>query len=337
MTKKVVAFGEVLLRFSTQGYLKFSQAEAFNADYGGSELNVLTTIAHFGMQTEMVTRLPENDIAQTAIMEMRKHNVSISYIARGGDRLGLYFLEKGASVRGSKIIYDRAHSSFANIEKGMIDWKEVFKDATWFHWSGITPGVSQGAADACMEAIEVATELGLTISTDFNYRANLWNYGKTPGEIMEKMVSKCHVILAGDYASEQYFNIVPQGTSEKELQKSLSEKLKIRFPNCQKIVITHRKNISAMHNVWSAVLYDGKELIESTSYDITDIVDRIGAGDSFMGALIYGLNHFEDEKALNFAVAASCLKHTIYGDANLVSKEDVVNLMDGDTSGRVKR
>ncbi|QLE03037.1 sugar kinase [Galbibacter sp. BG1] len=335
--KKIVAFGEVLLRFSTQGHLKFSQAGAFNADYGGSELNVLTGLANFGMQAEMVTRLPDNDIALSALMQMRKYNVGTHHIVKGGDRLGLYFLEKGASVRGSKIVYDRAHSAFAQIKKGMVDWKEVFKDASWFHWSGITPGVSQGAADACMEAIGVATEMGLTISTDFNYRANLWNYGKTPGEIMENMVAKCHVILAGDYASQQYFNIVPEGENEKALQASLCNKLKARFPLAQKIVITNRKNISAMHNLWSAVLYDGNKLIESTSYEITDIVDRIGAGDSFMGALIYGLNHYNDQKALDFAVAASCLKHTIYGDANLVSKEDVESLMGGDTSGRVKR
>ncbi|WP_335964420.1 sugar kinase [Galbibacter sp. PAP.153] len=335
--KKVVALGEVLLRLSTKGHLKFSQAIELNADYGGSELNVLTGLANFGMQAEMVTRLPENDIAQTALMQMRKYNIGTKHILKGGKRLGLYFLEKGASVRGSKIIYDRAHSSFADIEKGMIDWETVFKDAAWFHWSGITPGVSQGAADVCLEAIEMATDLGLTVSTDFNYRANLWNYGKTPGDIMEKMVSKCHVILAGDYASKQYFNIVPDGDSEEKLQQSLCEKLKQHFPNSKKIIITNRKNISALHNKWSAVMYDGEKMRSSQSYDITDIVDRIGAGDSFMGALIYGLSHYNDQKALDFAVAASCLKHTIYGDANLVSKEDVENLMGGDTSGRVNR
>ncbi|WP_417444935.1 PfkB family carbohydrate kinase [Joostella sp.] len=335
--KKVVALGEVLLRLSTKDHLKFSQAIEMNADYGGSELNVLTGLSNFGMQSEMVTRLPANDIATTALMQMRKYNVGTSHIVKGGDRLGLYFLEKGASARGSKIIYDRAHSSFANIEKGMIDWKSVFKDATWFHWSGITPGVSQGAADVCMEAIEVASQMGITISTDFNYRANLWNYGKTPGEVMEKMVAKCHIILAGDYASKQYFDITADGTTEAELQESLCKKLRARFPSSDKIIITNRKNISAMHNIWSAVLYDGNKMLSSKSYDITDIVDRIGAGDSFMGALIYGLNNYDDQKALDFAVAASCLKHTIYGDANLVSKEDVAQLMAGDATGRVSR
>ncbi|GLB48037.1 sugar kinase [Neptunitalea lumnitzerae] len=335
--KKIVALGELLLRLSTKDYLKFSQVNEFNADFGGSELNVLTSIAKFGLPVEFITRLPKNDIGESALMEMNKYKVGTGHIPMGGDRLGIYFLEKGASIRGSKIVYDRAHSSFSTIQKGMIDWKEVFKDANWFHWSGITPGVSQEAADVCMEAIEVANEMGLTVSTDFNYRANLWKYGKTPQEIMEPMVAKCHVVLAGDYASKQYFDIDPEGTTEKELLISLCEKLRNRFSSIQKIAITNRGSISASHNTWSAVLHDGTTLHESESYNITHIVDRIGAGDSFMGALIYGLNTYDDATALNFAVAASCLKHTIYGDANLVSKEEVENLMGGDQSGRVQR
>lgn len=335
--KKVIAFGEILLRFSTTNHLRISQSNAFNADYGGSELNVLTTAANFGLDCEMVTVLPDNDLGMAAIMQMRKFNIGTQFIPNEGERLGLYFLEKGASVRGSKIIYDRAHSSFSQIKPGMIDWKEVFKDATWFHWSGITAGVSQGAADVCLEAIEIAFNMGLTISTDFNYRANLWNYGKSAGEVMEAMVSKCHVILAGDYASRQYFDIHAIGDTADELNESLCEKLTARFPIAEKIIITHRENISALHNKWSAVLYNGKELLKSKAYDITDIVDRIGAGDSFMGAIIFGLNQFEDQQALEFAVAASCLKHTIYGDANLVTAQEVIQLTQGDTSGRVSR
>ncbi|SFU27557.1 2-dehydro-3-deoxygluconokinase [Pustulibacterium marinum] len=335
--KKIVGLGELLLRLSTKDCLKFSQVNNFNADFGGSELNVLTSIAKFGLPVEFITRLPENDLGESAIMEMKKHSVGTNFIPMGGDRLGLYFLEKGAALRGSKIVYDRAFSSFSTIKKGMIDWKEVFKDANWFHWSGITPGVSQDAADVCMEAIDVANEMGLTVSTDFNYRANLWNYGKSPSEIMTPMVSKCHVVLAGEYASEQYFNIVPEGTTEKEKMQSLCDLLVKQFGSIQKVAITNRGDISASHNTWSAVLYDGKEMHESTTYDITNIVDRIGAGDSFMGALIYGLNTYDDKNALEFAVAASCLKHTIYGDANLVSKKEVENLMGGDLSGRVQR
>lgn len=335
--KKVVALGEILLRFSTKDHLRISQSNTFNADYGGSELNVLTSAANFGMDCEMVTILPDNDLGMAAIMQMRKFNIGTQFITRSGQRLGLYFLEKGASVRGSKIIYDRAHSSFAEIKTGMINWEEVFKNASWFHWSGITAGVSQGAADVCLEAIEVAYKMGLTISTDFNYRANLWNYGKSAGEVMEAMVSKCHIILAGDYASRQYFAIHATGNTADEQNKSLCDKLKARFPIAEKIIITHRENISALHNRWSAVLYNDGKLLKSKSYEITDIVDRIGAGDSFMGALIYGLNHFDDQKALEFAVAASCLKHTIYGDANLVTAAEVIDLMQGDTTGRVKR
>lgn len=335
--KKAITFGEILLRLSTKDYLKFSQANEFNADYGGSEFNVATSMANFGMDTEFITRLPDNDIGKSALMQMRKHNVFTNHIVAGGDRLGIYFLENGASMRGSKVVYDRENSSFSTIKIGMINWEAVFENANWFHWSGITPGISQDAADVCLEAIETASRLGITISTDFNYRANLWNYGKSPSEIMEKMISYCDVILAGDYASKQYFGITPIGDTEKELQLSLCQMLMERFPKVKKIAVTNRGNINALHNTWSALLYDGNVVYESPIYDITFIVDRIGGGDSFMGAFIYGLNHYEDQKALDFAVAASCLKHTIYGDANLVSKEEVENLMNGNQSGRVSR
>jgi 2-dehydro-3-deoxygluconokinase len=335
--KKIITFGEVLLRLSTKDYLKFSQASEFNADFGGSELNVAASIVNFGMNAEFITRLPDNDIGKSALMQMRKHNVATNNVVFGGERLGIYFLENGASVRGSKIVYDRQNSSFSTIKSGMVNWESVFKDAAWFHWSGITPGISQDAADVCLEAIKVASKLGITISTDFNYRANLWKYGKSPSEIMNEMISYCDVILAGDYASEQYFNIVPTGTLKRELELSLCELLTERFPKVKKIAVTTRGNLNALHNTWSAVLYDGKELYESITYDITHIVDRIGGGDSFMGALIYGLNTYDDQKALDFAVAASCLKHTIYGDANLVTNAEVENLMAGNQSGRVSR
>jgi 2-dehydro-3-deoxygluconokinase len=335
--KKAITLGEILLRFSPKNYLKFTQVNEFNADYGGSEFNVASSLANFGMETEFITRLPDNDIGKSALIQMRKHNVCTNHVVIGGDRLGIYFLENGASFRGSKVIYDRENSSFATIKKGMIDWELVFKEANWFHWSGITPGISQDAADVCLEAIKVASRLGITISTDFNYRANLWNYGKSPSEVMEEMISYCDVILAGDYASKEYFDITPIGVTEKELQLSLCNMLMDRFPKVKKIAVTNRGNINALHNTWSAVLHDRVNLYESLTYDITFIVDRIGGGDSFMGALIYGLNHYDDQKALDFAVAASCLKHTIYGDANLVSKEEVENLMNGNLSGRVSR
>lgn len=335
--KKIITFGEVLLRLSTPEYLRFTQAVNFNADYGGSELNVASTLVNFGMDAEFVSRIPDNDIGKSALMHIRKNGVSTNFINSGGDRLGIYFLEKGASMRGSKVVYDRAFSSFSTLKKGMINWEEVFKNASWFHWSGITPGISQDAADVCFEAIEVAHKLGLTVSTDFNYRANLWDYGKSPKEIMIKMVSLCDLILAGDYAAKQYFNLNPQGNSETELQVSLCEKLKLLFPKVKKIAITNRIETNASQNKWSALLYDGTNLLRSKVYDIPFIVDRIGTGDSFMGALIYGLNNFDDQKALEFAVAASCLKHTIYGDTNQISREEVEKLLSGDGTGRVIR
>ncbi len=335
--KKVITFGEVLLRLSTPDYLRFSQSSNFNADYGGSELNVATSLVQFGMEAEFVTRIPNNDIGFSALSLIKKLDVGTDFIVKGGDRLAIYFLEKGAAMRGSKVVYDRAFSSFSTLKKGMINWEEVFENAGWFHWSGITAGISQDTADVCLEAIEKANEFGLTISTDFNYRQNLWNYGKSPGEIMEKMVALCDVILAGDYASQQYFNIIPEGNSEADLQLSLCKKLSERFSKAKKIAITNRVDSSASQNMWSAILYNGKTIKISKTYEINYIVDRIGAGDSFMGALIYGLHHFDDQKALEFAVAASCLKHTIYGDANLATVAEVEKLMNGDGSGRVVR
>jgi 2-dehydro-3-deoxygluconokinase len=280
-------------------------------------------------------------------MEMRKRNVGTEHIIYGGDRLGIYFLETGAVSRGSKVVYDRSHSAISEIKKGMINWDEVFKDAHWFHWTGITPAISQGAADACLEAVEAASRLGLTISTDLNYRAKLWKYGKQPEEIMTKLVQYCDVILGNEEDAEKHFGIHPEGldvtkhghdvTAEAFL--SVCKQMMKKFPKAKKVITTLRGSISASHNSWAGVMYDGKEMFKSTTYQITHIVDRVGGGDSFMGGLIYGLNAYknDDQKALDFAVAASCLKHTIYGDANLVTVDEVEKLLSGDASGRVAR
>ena len=334
--KKVVTFGEVLLRLSPPDNLRLSQTDSFSAVYGGSELNVAISLASFGLPVDFVTRLPESKLAKSAVMEMHKYGVSSENIVYGGDRLGLYFIEVGAGLRGSSVVYDRQFSAMTTIEKGMINWEEVFADAQWFHWSGITAGISNSAAEVCAEAIEIAEKMGLTISTDFNYRANLWKYDKSPQEIMEPMIAKCDVVLAGEYACDQYFGIKP---IHSHVHQSLAQQLESKFPKLKYIAITHREMISATHNKWSAVLYNKKEeLLHSTVYDITDIVDRIGAGDSFMAGLIYGLITLDnDHKALDFAVAASALKHTIYGDANLASVEEVKNLAEGDLGGLVKR
>jgi len=343
--KKIVTFGEIMLRLSPPGFKRFSQTYHFDVVYGGGESNVAVSLANYGLNSSFVSRIPQNDIGECAIMELRKRNVDTSHVARGGDRLGIYFLETGAVSRGSKVIYDRANSGMASIDAGMINWTEVFKDADWFHWTGITPAISQGAANACLEAIQLANELGITVSTDLNYRKKLWKYGKTPGEVMPDLVSGCDVILGNEEDAEKHFGLHPEGvdvteggTIDGSSYLSVLKQLKEMFPRAKKLITTLRGSISASHNTWTGVLYDGKKMFEAPSYDMTHIVDRVGGGDSFMGGLIYGLLEFEDDqKALNFAVAASCLKHTIKGDANLVSVEEVKKLMDGDKSGRVSR
>jgi 2-dehydro-3-deoxygluconokinase len=277
---------------------------------------------------------------------MRKRNVGTKFIARGGERLGIYFLETGAVSRGSKVVYDRAHSSMSTIEKGMIDWAKVFEGADWFHWTGITPAISQGAADACLEAIQMANKLGVTVSTDLNYRKKLWKYGKSPMDVMPELVAGCDVILGNEEDAEKHFGLHPEGVDvthggsvDGKAYLSVLKQLMEMFPRAKKVITTLRGSISASHNTWSGVLYDGTTLFEAPTYDITHIVDRVGGGDSFMGGLIYGLLQYQedDQKALNFAVAASCLKHTIKGDANLVTIDEVEKLMSGDASGRVSR
>ena len=344
--KEVVTFGEIMMRLAPPGYLRFSQASTFDVIYGGGESNVAVSLANFSIPVQFVTRLPENDLGECAMMELRKRGVGVDHILWGGERLGIYFLETGAVARGSKVVYDRAHSGMAQIESGMVDWEKVFQDVGWFHWTGITPAISRGAADACLEACEVADKMGLTISTDLNYRKKLWNYGVVPESIMTPLVSYCDIILGNEEDAEKHFGVhaegvdVTKGSSiNTEAFESVCKQLMEKFPRAKKVITTLRGSISASHNSCAGVLYDGKQLYTSSQYQITHIVDRVGGGDSFMGGLIYGLLTFQgdDQKALDFAVAASCLKHTIKGDANLVSIEEVEKLMQGDGSGRVMR
>lgn len=343
--KKIVTFGEIMLRLSPPGFKRFSQTYSFDVVYGGGESNVAVSLANYGMQSHFVSRIPHNDIGECAIMELRKRGVDTSYIARGGERLGIYFLETGAVSRGSKVVYDRAHSGMASIEKGMIDWEEVFSGADWFHWTGITPAISQGAADACLEAIQTANRMGVPVSTDLNYRKKLWKYGKAPGDVMPELVAGCDVILGNEEDAEKHFGLHPEnvdvthgGSVEGKAYLSVLKQLQKMFPRAKKVITTLRGSISASHNTWSGVLYDGETLFEAPTYQMTHIVDRVGGGDSFMAGLIYGLLTYEnDQDALNFAVAASCLKHTIKGDANLVTIAEVEKLMSGDASGRVSR
>lgn len=343
---KVVTFGEIMLRLATPAYLRFSQTDTFSATFGGGEANVAVSLANYGVEVDFVTRLPQNDIAASCVAELRKRNVGVSNIVYGGERLGIYFLETGAVARPSKVVYDRAHSSISTIECGMIDWDKVFEGADWFHWTGITPAISASAAEVCLEACKAANERGITVSCDLNFRKNLWKYGKSAAEVMPALVECCDVILGNEEDAEKVFGIKPEGfdvtATEGKVDsaafRSVCEQLMARFPRAKKVIITLRGSINANHNTWGGVLFDGKTLYESPRYDITHIVDRVGGGDSFMGGLIYGLREYkDDERALNFAVAASCLKHTIYGDFNLVTVAEVENLMKGDGSGRVSR
>ena len=342
---KIITFGEIMLRLATPGYLRFSQADTLNATFGGGEANVAVSLANYGCEAEFVTRLPENDIAKACIADLHKHGVGTSHCIFGGERLGIYFLETGAVARPSKVVYDRAHSAISEIQPGMIDWDKVLEGADWFHWTGITPAISQGAADVCLEAVKAANRLGVTVSCDLNYRKNLWKYGKKASEVMPELVACSDIILGNEEDADKVFGIKPEGfdvtatggqVDQKRFQ-SVGEQLMAKFPRAKKVIITLRGSINANHNTWGGVLWNGTTLYESPRYDITHIVDRVGGGDSFMGGLIYGLLNFDDQKALNFAVAASCLKHTIYGDYNLVTVAEVENLMKGDGSGRVSR
>ena len=345
--KKVVTFGEIMLRLATPDYQRFIQTNQLNATFGGGEANVAVSLANYGIPTEFVTCLPKNDIAEWCISDLRKYNVGTQHIVRGGDRVGIYFLETGAVARSSKVVYDRANSAIAQIRPGMVDWRELLKDAQWFHWTGITPALSQGAADACLEAIRIANEMGVMVSCDLNYRKNLWKYGKTASEIMPALVEGCDIILGNEEDAEKVFGIKPEGFDVSHTGgevnalefESVCKQLMRKFPRAQKVIVTLRGSINANHNTWGGCLFAGEKLYQSKRYDITHIVDRVGGGDSFMGGLIYGLICFpeDDQRALDFAVAASALKHTIYGDFNLVSVAEVEQLMKGDGSGRVSR
>ena len=345
MGNKIVTFGEIMLRLATPEHQRLTQAASLNATFGGGEANVAVSTANYGLPTEYVTRLPENDLGHSVIMDLRKHNVGTRHIIFGGRRLGIYFLETGAVVRPGKVIYDRENSSIAEIKSGMINWDEVFEDASWFHWTGITPAISEGAATVCSEAIKAANRKGITVSCDLNYRKNLWKWGKKAGEVMPGLVSGCDIILGNEEDAEKVFGISAEDTNVSSGQidalkyEQVCIKLMEKFPKAAKVIITLRGSINADINTWSGVLYDGKTLSRAPEYQITDIVDRVGGGDSFMGGLIYGLVTWpgDDQKALNFAVAASCLKHTIHGDYNMVTVAEVEQLMKGDASGRVVR
>ena len=333
-----------MMRLSPPGFQRFGQARTFDVIYGGGESNVAVSLANFGLPAAFITRLPANDLGDACIAYLRQFGVGVDSIVRGGERLGIYFLEMGAVQRGSKVVYDRAHSSIATVQRGMIDWPAALAGADWFHWTGITPAISAGAADVLLEGLQAAKALGLTISCDLNYRKNLWKWGKTQQEVMPALVEFCDVAIGNEEDADKVLGIkapdadVIGGKVEAESYRYVCEEVARRYPSLKTVAITLRGSVSASHNTWSAVLWKDGEFYTGPQYDITHIVDRVGGGDSFMGGLIYGLRTYDDpQQALDFAVSASCLKHTIFGDFNLVTVDEVQKLMSGDASGRVSR
>jgi 2-dehydro-3-deoxygluconokinase len=343
--KEVITFGEVMIRLAPPGALRITQTRSFDFSFGGAEVNVAVSLANYGVPVSFVSRLPENDLADTCLQTLRQYIVGTDKIVRGGNRMGIYYLEAGAAQRGSKVIYDRAGSAIAMVEPGMIDWEAVFRGAGWFHWTGITPAISAGAATECLTAVKTAKKMGVIISCDFNYRKNLWKWGKTPGEIMSELVSYCDLAIGNEEDSEKVFGIkapesdVLAGKVEAESYQYVCRALVERFPGLKSIAFTLRGSISASHNTWSGLLYHNGAFFTAPVYDIHPIVDRVGGGDSFGGGLIYSLLKAPDQpqRAINFAVAASCLKHSIMGDFNCVTVAEVEKLMGGDASGRVSR
>lgn len=342
--KRVVTFGEIMLRLKAPGYERFFQSNMLEATFGGGEANVAVSLANFGMDAEFVTVLPNTDIGKAAEAEVRRFGVDVSHIAYSDKtRLGIYFLEAGAAQRPSKVVYDRSGSAVSQIAPGMIDWKEVFKNAAWYHVTGITPAISMEAAEQTIASIKAAKEAGVTVSCDLNYRAKLWNYGKKAPEVMREVVKYTDVVIANEEDFQKSLGIssdVEAGKGELNLEvyRSISEQVLRDYENVKIVAITLRESKSANRNGWSACLNDRKEFIHSQKYDITDIVDRVGGGDSFSAGLIYGMmNGMTKEHALQFAVGASCLKHSIIGDFNRVSVEEVEKFVGGDTSGRIQR
>lgn len=338
---KFVTFGEIMLRLAPLGYDRFVQSKEFGVVYGGGEANVAVSLANYGKDAYFVTKLPKHEIGQSAVNELRRYGVNTSLITRGGERVGIYFCEKGASQRPSKVIYDRAHSAIAEAKKEDFNWKEIFEGAEWFHFTGITPALSDNCAEITLEAVKAAKEAGVTVSVDLNFRKKLWSTEKA-GKVMGEIVKYCDVVIANEEDAEKVFGIkaeetdITSGHLSDEGYKKVAQELVDRF-GLKYVAITLRESFSASDNGWSAMLYDTKEFYKSKRYDIR-IVDRVGGGDSFGAGLIYGLSSgMSNQDALEYAVAASCLKHTIEGDFNLVSVEEVETLMKGDASGRVQR
>jgi 2-dehydro-3-deoxygluconokinase len=341
MAKKVITFGELMLRLAPESYYRFVQADQYGATYGGGEANVAVALANFGIDASFVTKLPKHEIGQAGINSIRRFGVDTTYITRGGDRVGIYFLEKGASQRPSKVIYDRAGSSIAAATTADFNWDHIFDGIDWFHFTGITPALGDNVAAICLEACKIAKEKQITISCDLNYRNKLWSKEKA-GQVMGELCKYVDVCIANEEDASDVFGIkasdtdVTTGKVNHDGYKDVAKQLVKQF-GFKKVAITLRESLSANDNNWAGMLYDGDDYYFSKKY-LMHIVDRVGGGDSFGAGLIYAcLNNFEPQKTIEFAVAASCLKHTIEGDFNQVSVDEVTKLAGGDASGRVQR
>ncbi len=340
---RVVTCGEIMLRLKSPGHERLFQSPVLEATFGGGEANVAVSLANYGIPSAFVTAVPANDLGEAAIAEVRRFGVDTRFVRRQGERLGIYFLEAGSNQRPSKVTYDRAHSSIATARPGDFDWDAIFEGAEWFHITGITPALSQAGAELALEAVRQARARGLQVSCDYNYRKNLWKYGKSAPEVMRELVKYVTVGIANEEDCQKALGLdlevdVHSGELDAEKYRAMAERVLDAFPNLEKQAITLRESHSADRNGWSACMHNGREFFLSRHYEITDIVDRVGGGDSFAGGLIYGLlTYRDDQKALEFATAASALKHTIPGDFNRVNVEEVEALMKGDISGRVQR
>jgi 2-dehydro-3-deoxygluconokinase len=341
--KTIAAFGEIMLRLSPPRGERLLQSPRFSAVFGGGEANVAVSLARLGHNVKYVTALPDNDLGDAAVAELRKHAVQTESIKRQGNRIGIYFAETGANQRPSKVIYDRENSAIAAAKPGNFDWTNILKDVDWFHTTGITPALSQNAADLTREAVQTARTMGITVSVDLNFRSKLWKYGRSAPEVMREIVKYADIGIANEEDCQRSLGIqadvdVTRDKLDLKVYERLTYEVMAAFPNLSKMAVTVRESKSVDDNGWTAVLRTRTEFLTGKRYEITDIVDRIGSGDAFSAGLIHGLNKYEDDReTLNFAIAASCLKHSIYGDFNLVSEEDILKLMHGDTSGRIQR
>ena len=340
---RIVTLGEIMLRLKSPALERFFQSPSLEATFGGGEANVAVSLANYGEDVGFLSVLPKNAIGDECIKELRRFGVDTSRVVRGGERLGIYFLETGANQRPSKVVYDRAYSAIAMAKPGDIDWEKTFAGVEWFHITGITPAISESAMELSLESVKEAKKRGITVSCDLNYRKNLWKYGKKASEVMRELAKYVDVAIANEEDVQKSLEIttdvnVESGELDRAKYKALGDKVLAAYPDMKMIAITLRESKSADWNGWAACLNDREHFYESKRYEIRDIIDRVGGGDSFAGGLIYGLNTYEDKQsALEFAVAASCLKHSIPGDYNRVTVSDVEKLMGGDGTGRVQR